>query len=112
MLTKSSLSTANKWLLATLQKTNYGRIERLTVRKGEPVFDPPPRVVKDVKLGTTDNGPRPELEAGDFALKREHVELFENLSRIGDGFVESIEIKAGLPFRLVIEQRIELDPNS
>ena len=106
MLTKSSLSTARKRLLETMQKTNFGRIEGLMIRAGEPVFAPAPRIIKDVKLGSADNQARPELQASDFVLKREHIELFENLSRIGDGSVESIEIKSGLPFRLTHEQSI------
>jgi hypothetical protein len=83
---------------------NFGRIEDLTIHRGEPTFDPPPRIVKDVKLGAPDNGPRPELEATDFALKREHIELFENLGRLGDGTVRTIEVKSGLPFRLIVEE--------
>jgi hypothetical protein len=106
LLTKSSLSTQQKRLLETMQKTNFGRIEGLTIRGGEPVFSPPPRVVKDVKLGAADNDARPELQVSDFALKREHVELFQNLRLVGDGTVESIEIKSGLPFRITMEQRI------
>lgn len=106
MLTKSSLSMQQKQLLETMQKTNFGRIVGLMIRGGEPVFNPPPRIVKDVKLGVADNDARPELQASDFALKREHIELFENLRRMGDGTVESIEIKSGLPFRLTVEQRI------
>ena len=106
MQTKSSLSTPQQRLLETFQRTNYGRIEGLAVRGGQPQFDPPPRIVKDVKLGAADNGSRPELEAGDFALRREHIELFDNLRRLGNGTIESIEIKAGLPFRLTVEQRI------
>lgn len=104
--TKSSLSSPQKRLLETMQKMNYGRIEDLSIRGGEPVFNPPPRIVRDVKLGATDNGARPELDSGDFALKREHVELFESLGRLGDGMIDSIEVKAGLPFRLVIEERL------
>jgi hypothetical protein len=104
--TKSSLSSPQKRLLETMQKMNYGRIEDLSIRGGEPIFDPPPRIVRDVKLGAADNGARPELESGDFALKREHVELFESLCRLGDGMIDSIEVKAGLPFRLAIEERL------
>ncbi len=105
MLTKSSLSTPQKRLLETMQKMNYGRIADLTIRRGEPVFNPPPRIVRDVKLGAAENGARPELESGDFALKREHLELFESLIRFGDGTIDCIEVKAGLPFRLIIEER-------
>jgi hypothetical protein len=104
--TKSSLSTAQKRLLEIMQKTNFGRIEGLKVRDGQPAFDPPPRIVKVVKLGAAESEARAELEVADFALKREHIELFENLRRVGDGTVESIEIKSGLPFRLTLEQRV------
>jgi hypothetical protein len=89
-----------------MQKMNFGRIEGLAIRSGEPIFDPPPRVVKDVKLGAIDNGARPEFQSADFALKREHIELFENLKRVGFGTIESIEVKSGLPFRLIVEERM------
>ena len=104
MLTKSSLSAPQKRLLEILQKTNFGRVECLSVRNGEPVFDPAPRVVKDVKLGNSDNEARPELESIDFALKREHLDLFENLTKLGTGMIEAIEIRHGLPFRILFEQ--------
>jgi hypothetical protein len=104
--TKLSLSAPQQRLLETLQKTNYGRIEGLFVRNGQPIFDPPPRVVKDVKLGSADSGARSELESGDFALKREHVELFEQLRHFGNGTIECLVIKGGLPFLLTMEQHI------
>ena len=105
MLTKSSLSIPQKRLIETMQEMNFGRIENLAIRGGEPILSPAPRVVKDVKLGS-DNGARPELQCDDFALKREHIELFENLRRLGDGVVERIDIKGGLPFRITVEQQI------
>jgi len=60
--------------------------------------------VKDVKLGAPDSGARPELESEDFALKREHIELFEQLQRFGNGTIECFVIKGGLPFLLTLEQ--------
>jgi hypothetical protein len=107
VVTKSSLSTRQKQLLETMQKMNFGRIEGLLIRGGEPIFEPPPRITKDVKFGSGDNSARPEFAVNDFALKREHIELFEHLQQVGDGRIESIEIKAGLPFRLTtVETRI------
>jgi hypothetical protein len=100
LLTKSSLSTAEKRLIEVMQKLNYGRIEGLAIRDGRPVFTPGSRIVKDVKLGAADNGVRAEINSADFSLKREHIELLENLRAMGDGTVESIGVKAGLPFRL------------
>jgi len=38
---KAALSPARRRLVELMQEINYGRIERLEVRDGEPVFDPP-----------------------------------------------------------------------
>ena len=73
------------------------------IRNGEPVFEPAPRIIQDIKIGG-ENGPRPELTIEDFALKRPVIELFDHLSRISDGTLESIEVKYGMPFKLVVEQ--------
>jgi hypothetical protein len=88
-----------------MQRLNFGRIESLLIRAGEPAFDPPPKLVQDIKIGG-ENGPRPELGRGDFALKSQVSELFEHLERLGNGSVTVIEVKHGLPFRLVIEQSV------
>ena len=85
-----------------MQRLNFGRIEDLEVRGGEPVFSPAPRIVQDIKLGG-ENGPRAELAAADFVLKSQVAEFFDHLSRLGDGSIESIDVKHGLPFKLVIE---------
>jgi hypothetical protein len=103
LLTKSSLSISRTRLLVTMQRLNFGRIEALTIRNGEPVFQPAPRIIQDIKIGG-ENGSRPELTIEDFALKTSVIELFDHLERIGDGTLESIEVKYGMPFRLVIEQ--------
>ncbi len=107
LVTKSSLSGAKKRLVELMQLLNFGRIENLCVRGSDPIFDPPPRLVKDVKLAALDNGARPELTSTDFALKREHTELFRCLGELGHGTVDLIEIKAGLPFRICIEQHFK-----
>ena len=42
---KTALTPARRRLVEAMQEINYGRIDRFEVRAGEPVFDPPPRVV-------------------------------------------------------------------
>ncbi|MCC6363060.1 MAG: hypothetical protein IT165_06015 [Bryobacterales bacterium] len=102
LMTKAALSAPRQRLLETMQRLNFGRIEDLEIRKGEPLFNPAPRIVQDIKLGA-ENGPRPELSTADFVLKSQVVEFFEHLTRIGDASVETIEVKHGLPFKLVVE---------
>jgi hypothetical protein len=101
--TKASLTAPRRRLLESMQRLNFGRIEGLEIRNGEPVFQPAPRIIQDIKIGG-ENGPRPELNIDDFALKSAVIELFDHLSRIGDGTLESIEVKYGMPFKLVVEQ--------
>lgn len=86
-----------------LQRINYGRIQELAIRGGEPVLDPKPRIVHDFKF-QADNGPRPEAAKGNFLLKRQVVELFQQFDKLGDGVIHSLEVQRGLPFRMSVEE--------
>ena len=103
---KTTISPACRRLVELMQRTNYGRIERLAVRDGQPLFDPPPTVVRKIKIAA-DNGPRPELTARDFVLKKEVVEFLRHLDAMGTGMVRCIEIKNGLPFSMDIEGTLQ-----
>jgi hypothetical protein len=81
-----------------MQEIHYGRIEGLVVRDGQPTFTPPPRVVAELKFGG-DNAPRRETLSADFLLKAQVLDLFRQLDMLGNGTIEVLEIKAGLPFR-------------
>ncbi len=99
---KSSLSPAQQHLVGLMQQINFGRIEELQVRAGEPVFSPPPRVIRKLKAGA-DNAPRPESAFEDFLLKSQISELLEAISSLGDGEVLVIDVRHGLPFSIEIE---------
>ena len=104
-LTKQSLTPAQARLLSLMQEMNFGRIEGLVVVNGDPVFDPAPRIVRQVKF-CSENGPRREKSLNDFNLKEQVVELFDALARMGNGMVESIEVKHGLPFLMNLEEAV------
>jgi hypothetical protein len=101
--TKKALSPARRQLLELMQRHNFCRIENLEVRAGAPVFDPAPRITQEIKIGA-DNGPRPELGKDDFLLRAPVIELFEHLDRVGDGRIAVIDVRHGLPCRLVVER--------
>ena len=92
-----ALSPARRALVAVLQRLNFGRVEGLTVRAGEPVLDPPPRVVREHKFGG-ENGPRPEAGLPDFGLKPQVLDLLAVLDEVGDGTIPVLTVKHGLPF--------------
>ncbi len=97
------LPPGRKTLVRQMQEINFGRIERLRLHEGEPVFDPPPKLVREVKFGG-ENGPRPESKDSDFAIKSQVVDLFHQFDRISNGEINLIEIKHGLPFRMLLEK--------
>ncbi len=104
-VTKASLSPQRKRLVEILQGINFGSVQELHVRSGEPIFTPPPRVIREVKFGG-ENGPRPELSKSDFALKVQVRELFAQMEAMGDGLIVSIEIQRGLPFRMTVAEEV------
>ena len=54
--TKSSLPAGRKQLVETMQRINFGRIEGLDIRNGEPTFSSTTRIIQDIKLGGAENG--------------------------------------------------------
>ena len=101
--TKASLSPARRRLLELFQRVNFGRLESLVVRGGEPICDPQPVLIREHKFGG-ENGPRPELATSDFLLKQQVVELFAFFDELRDGVIDVLEIKHGLPFRMIVTE--------
>lgn len=101
--TKASLHPEGRRLLEICQQVNFGRIEGLRISEGHPCFVRPPRIVREIRF-SAENGPRPELGATDFLLKRQVVELFEFFDDVRDGVIDVLEVKHGLPFRVIVTE--------
>jgi hypothetical protein len=101
--TLAAASEPRQRLVELMQQINFGRIEGLVVRDGEPLLkDPEPKVFREIKFGG-DNVPRAEAGAGDYALKAQVIELFEHFDRLRNGRIEVLTIKHGLPFVMHVE---------
>jgi len=98
----SELSSARQALVRLCQSIDYGWIDGLRIQDREPVFDPQPNVILDVKLDTAADG-RPEVELSDFALRDEVCRLLQRLDHIENGRLDRIEVRAGIPRRVLIE---------
>jgi hypothetical protein len=99
----SQLSPARQHLVAMMQDINFGWVEGLVVREGEPVLDDPePKVFREIKFGG-DNVPRGAAGAGDYALKAQVIELFQHFDRLRNGRIEVLTVKHGLPFVMHVE---------
>jgi hypothetical protein len=102
---KTSLSRPRQQLMVLMQQIGFGEIHGLVVRGGEPQFDPPPEVVREVKLGAGKET-RYDAASGNFALRDQVVDLFKQIELLGTGTIESLEIKGGLPFRLRLRGKV------
>jgi hypothetical protein len=98
----TQLSPARQQLVRLCQTLNFGAVRSLEVRVGEPVFEPGPVVVYDWKLDG-DDPPRPEVLTADFELRAEVRRMLAKLDQIGNGWIERIDVRAGLPRRMAIE---------
>jgi hypothetical protein len=97
----SQISPARQRLVEIIESLGFGTIE-LDVAHSEPSFDPPPKILQDIKIGGVSE-PRTESVHRDFALTSKIVELFEHLDRLASAKVK-VEVKHSQPFRLTIER--------
>ncbi len=104
-MTKSSLNPSQRRTVEIVEALGFGVIERLSIRGGLPWYDPEPRIVQTIKLGS---GPERQPDRSDAALtlKREFESLFEQFDRVRNGIVD-IEVRHSLPSKLVLERHYE-----
>lgn len=102
---KQNLSPSRQRLIELMQETHFGRIENLVVRNGEPVFEPAPRVIRDIVF-TKDNGAHPARAKEDFALKDQHQQLFQFFEHECSMTIDTLIIQHGLPVRMSLPKSI------
>ncbi|MFO0815308.1 MAG: hypothetical protein U0796_19000 [Gemmatales bacterium] len=101
---KRQLSIPRQQLIEVMQRFAFCDIRHLPIVRGEPVLAGL-QVVHELKLGA-DNDPRIQLHLKDFILKKCQVELMEILDSVGDGVLESVEVKFGLPYRVRVTRSL------
>jgi hypothetical protein len=102
--TRAGLSPARQQLLEIMQGLNFGRIERLSIRGGEPCYEQPPRIVEEIKL--SDSKQMTDSRDNHIKFKREFEDLFAHLERLNEGVID-IEMRHSVPFRLLIDRSHE-----
>jgi hypothetical protein len=100
----SQLSPARQTLVRLCQDVKFGQILDLLVSNAEPIWDPGPTTLSEVRLDIEEI-PRPESKLPDFRLSSEILRLMRQLDQIKDGKIERIEVREGIPRRLVLASR-------
>lgn len=99
----SSLSPGQRRLIHLIQQVGFGAVEGLCVRAGQPVFEPVPRITRELKFGCRET--TPIARTGDRS-RIELLELLDALSELGNGTIDRIEVRHGLPFRMVTSSHL------
>jgi hypothetical protein len=81
---------------------SHRHIHDLHLRDREPAFTPAPIVLLDIKLDN-DEGPRPEIGLIDFELSNELRNLMGRIDRIEKERVVRIEVRGGIPRRIIFQ---------
>jgi hypothetical protein len=84
----------------------FGKIVGLAVCDCDPVFGPQTDVLLDVKLDSAETR-RPEQDLSDFVLGAEMVRLFNKLDAIRNGSIEHVEVRAGIPVRMIFKATVQ-----
>lgn len=99
-LKSTDLTPSERNILSVFAKVDYGSVFELRVKDGQPIQDPAPRIVRDIRMKCS---PPPKDVPLEFVLKEQMVTFLETTRRITDGVVDEIQIKGGLPFSMRIE---------
>jgi hypothetical protein len=89
------LSPAGQVLVVTMRRVQFGRFEGLRICSGDPIFDPPPRLVRVARIGSTEA--LEVSESADWILKAPIRDLFREFARLENGSIDRLEFRRGLP---------------
>ena len=103
-MTFKQLNAGDQNLLKLMQTVDYGRLEQFSICNGHVVATSASRKVRSRKIRTTLH--RQSRSDGDFLLTEKHIEFFQEIREIAEGFIKVIQIQAGLPVSFEIEESI------
>ena len=99
--TNQSLGVDSRHLIEFMQRIQFGRIESLQIADGQPVLDPLPRIVREIKFGS-EVSPGVPADRSNSVPRRQVQELLDLMCEIENGVIDVLEVRHGLPFRVVL----------
>ena len=104
LATTEDLSPPERKLLSACQQVRFGSLFGLVISDGQPVFDPPPRMRRSLRLNEKSIFPQPKPTS--FALKDKHRLLIQVIREMESGTIDKIEVRDGLPEVICIESEV------
>ena len=103
-LMAQDLSPGQRTLVELMHEHQFGRIENVPIRQGQPILDSSLNVVRVARFVSRDAAK--VSRSDDFELKRQVRDLFKELARLENGTVIRLEFRYGLPFLLETTERV------
>ncbi len=97
---RAAVPQAWQQLIDRMESLGFGSTHGLVIRDGLPVLEPRPRAVRERKY-PCDNLPRMPRST-EPVLREQVVELMVCCRQLGNGVIDTLEVKHGLPFRTFV----------
>ena len=97
-------TAAETALLDIIRRTGFGTIEHLRISGGRPVIDANTEIEHEFKLSGVEQA-RQAIPDEQYAQKPQVRAMFERFTEIGDGLVEALDVRDGLPFKMTVRTR-------
>jgi hypothetical protein len=98
------VTNAERELIRLIRQTQFGCISNIKLSAGQPVFDGNTSVSVEFKLSGLE--PTKEVLSEQDYLKKPQVRtLFERFRTLGNGTVECLDVRDGLPFKITIKRK-------
>lgn len=102
------LTAQQRSLVDLMREHQFGRLENISIRGGQPILDGNLKVVRLARLGGESGGTKvPHTD--EFELKQAVRDLLDELARIQNGTVVRLEFRHGLPCLLETEMAATRD---
>ena len=100
----SAVSPRRQRLIRICQALHFGVLRGIRVENGDPILENG-SMLSEERLDLPEQQ-RPEILLEDFALPQEWRRLFARFDAIQNGSIERIEVRAGIPRRVIFESRM------
>jgi len=98
------ITDAESTLIRLIQEMRFGRIENFRLVDGEPILGSETELCTEYKLSGVEQ-PREVITDREFLNKPQVRTMFEQFEQVQHGTVDYLDVRDGLPFKLMVRHR-------
>ena len=98
-MTYSSLAPEDRNILSLMKTIDYGRLEHLVIQDGHIARTKESRIVQSIRFDAKNTMRETDKN---FLLSEKHMKFLDDVRKIGNAVINTIQIQAGLPVSMEI----------